>query len=151
MNTRFVLAALLTLAAAGLAVADGAARKRDLKERIELEGTIVCIGCTLEQQDGGADAQCTLFAKHAQGLQLADGTVWTFVDNARGHGLITNEKLRGKAIKLLAWKFPKAQYLEAWRYSLKQGDAWEQYDFCKACGWEAGDNQDTDTCEDCRE
>src|SRR5262245_15863678 len=92
------------------------ASKREPKDRIEMAGTVVCIGCTLEKQPGGADAQCTLHAKHAQGLLAADGTLWTFVDNAKGHLAITNEKLRGKEVKLLCWKFPKAQYVELSKY-----------------------------------
>jgi hypothetical protein len=106
-------------------------KKRENKDRVEIAGTIVCIGCTLEKQDGGADAQCTLHAKHAQGLLMADGTVWTFVDNTKGHLLITNEKLRGKEVKILGWKFPKAQYIEVFKYQVKNGDKWVAYDYCK--------------------
>lgn len=106
-------------------------RKRENKDRQELAGKIVCIGCTLEKQDGGADAQCTLHAKHAQGLLLADGTLWTFVDNAKGHLVITNAKLRDKEVKVLGWKFPKAQYIELSKYQIKDGTKWVAYDFCK--------------------
>ncbi|MBI2898555.1 MAG: hypothetical protein HYY17_00035 [Planctomycetes bacterium] len=106
-------------------------KKRDLKDRVEVAGKIVCIGCTLEQREGGADAQCTLHAKHAQGLLLEDGTLWTFVDNARGHHAITNRKLLGRDVKVLGWKFPKAKYVELWKYQVKEGDAWVAYDFCK--------------------
>ncbi len=133
-----------TLALAG----DSPAKKRELKDRVEIPGTIVCIGCTLEAW--GADAQQTLYTKHAQGLLLPDGTLWTFVDNAKGHGVVTDTKLRDKEVKVLGWKFAKAQYVEISKYSVKEGDKWVAYDFCKNCGWEAGDNLDTDLCEDCR-
>jgi hypothetical protein len=106
-------------------------RKRDLKDRIWIEGKIVCIGCALEKQDGGADAQCTLHAKHAQGLLLTDGTLWTFVDNARGHLVVTNKKLLGKTVKVYGWKFAKAQYVELWKYQVKEGDKWIGWDYCK--------------------
>ena len=112
----------ILLAVAVLALAAGAQekfKKRDLKDRQEFAGKIVCIGCTLEQQDGGADSQCTLHARHAQGLQMADGTLWTIVDNARGHGVITNSKLKDKEIKILGWKFPKAQYVELWNVGIR--------------------------------
>lgn len=105
--------------------------KRDLKDRVEIPGTIVCIGCTLEKEAGGADSQCTLHAKHAQGLLLPDGTLWTFVNNAKGHSVITNEKLRGKEVKVFGWKFPKAQYIELSKYQVKDNGKWVAYDFCK--------------------
>ncbi len=122
----FVLALLGTAA-----VAQEKFKKRDNKDRQEFAGKIVCLGCTLENQEGGADAQCTLHAKHAQGLLMSDGTMWTLVDNAKGHPVITDTKLRDKEIKLLGWKFPKAQYLEVSKYQLKEGDKWVAYDFCK--------------------
>lgn len=124
-------------------------KKRDLKDRVEVAGTIVCIGCTLEKE-AGAEAQCTLHAKHGQGLKAADGTLWTLIDNAKGHPVITNEKLRGKDVKILGWKYPKASYIEVSKYQVKEGDKWIAYDYCKTCGFEKGDNKDTDLCEDCR-
>src|SRR5262245_27639618 len=104
MKSLLLIAALV----AAFALPQEKAKKRDLKDRVDVPGTIVCIGCTLENQAGGADAQCTLHAKHAQGLLAADGTLWTFVDNAKGHLVITNEKLRGREVKVLGWKFSKA-------------------------------------------
>ncbi len=124
-------------------------KKRDLKDRVEISGTIICVGCTLEKE-AGAEAQCTLHAKHAQGLKAADGTLHTFVDNAKGHYLITNDKLRGKDVKVLGWKFPKSNYIEVSKYQVKEGDKWIAWDYCKTCGFEKGDNKDTDLCEDCK-
>jgi len=141
MNT---LVALIALVGAAQDV-----KKRDLKDRVEIAGTIVCIGCTLEKE-AGADAQCTLHARHAQGLKAADGTLWTFVDNAKGHHLITNDKLRGKEVKVLGWKFPKSSYIELSKYQVKDGETWASWDYCRTCGFEKGDNKDTDLCEDCK-
>jgi len=124
-------------------------KKRELAARVEVPGTIVCIGCTLERRDGGADAQCTLHARHAQGLRCADGTLWTFVDNAKGHLVITDAKLRGKEVKVLGWKFPNAQYVEVSKYQVLQKDKWVAYDYCTNCGFEPGDNSDRDLCDDC--
>jgi hypothetical protein len=131
-----------------LAFAQDKAKKRELKDRVEIPGTIICIGCTLEKE-AGAEAQCTLHAKHAQGLRMEDGTLWTFIDNAKGHLVITNAKLKDKPVKVLGWKFPKAQYIEVSKYQIKEGDKWVAYDYCKTCGFEAGDNKDKDLCEDC--
>ncbi len=112
-------------------VAQDKPKKRENKDRKEYAGKIVCVGCSLENQDGGADPQCTLHSKHAQGLRMEDGTLWSIVDNAKGHLVVTNAKLRGKDVKLLGWKFPKAQYVEVSKYQIKEGDLWVAYDFCK--------------------
>lgn len=106
-------------------------KPRELKDRQEFAGRLVCVGCTLQNQEGGADAQCTLHSKHAQGLLLEDGTLWTLVDNARGHLLITNPKLRDQEIRITGWSWPKAQYIEVSRYAVKRGDDWIGFDYCK--------------------
>lgn len=141
---------LIAFAALGLLVpVQDVAKKRDLKDRVEVQGTIVCIGCTLEKT-AGAEAQCTLHAKHAQGFLDAEGKLWTFVDNAKGHIVMTNDKLRGKEVKVLGWKFPKGQYLEISKYQVKEGEKWIAFDYCKTCGFEKGDNKDLDLCDDCK-
>ncbi len=123
------LAIVCAIAAAAVAVQD--VKKRDNKDRQEIAGKIVCIGCTIEKQDGGANSQCTLHAKHAQGLLADDGTLWTLVDNAKGHLVITNAKLKDKDVKILGWKFAKSQYIEVSKYQVKNGDKWTPYDYCK--------------------
>ncbi len=143
-----VVALLAAVALAGDAP-DAPAKRRENKDRVEIPGKIVCVGCTLESW--GADAQDTLYSKHAQGLLAPDGTLWTFVDNTKGHLVITNEKLRDKEVKVFGWKFGKAQYVEVSKYAVKEGDAWVAYDYCKDWGFEPGDNKDTDLCPDCSE
>lgn len=145
MKTLLMIAALVGISA----LPQDKPKKRELKDRAEAAGTIVCIGCQLENQVGGADSQCTLHAKHAQGLLMTDGTLWTFVDNAKGHIVITDAKLRGKEVKVLGWKFPKAQYIELSKYQVHDKDKWVAYDYCKTCGFEPGDNKDRDLCDDC--
>ena len=144
-----LLSASAVLLASVVLAGEPAAKRRDNKDRIEIPGAIVGIGATLEAM--GANAEDTLYMKGAQGVLAPDGSLWTIVKNAKGFGVVTNEKLRGKEVKILGWKFPKAQYVEISKYSVKEGDKWVAYDFCKNCGWEPGDNKDTDLCEDCRE
>ena len=130
-------------------LAEDAPKKHDFAKIASVEGTIVCLGCELEKQ--GADAQCTLNSKHAQGLRAADGTLWSLVDNDRGHGVITNEKLRGKDVRLKGWKFEKALFVEVWQYEVKDGDKWILYSFCATCGWEKSDYGQKSLCPDCEE
>ncbi len=132
MRNRTVLLTVFLAAGSGwLAAGQDKFKPRDLKDRVEIPGTVVCIGCALEKQDGGAQSQCTLFAKHAQGLLMADGTIWSFVNNAKGNFLMTSDKLRGKEVKILGWKFPKAQYIEVSKFHLKDGDKWVLWKYCK--------------------
>lgn len=142
-----ILATVCALLA--VAAAPQQAKKRDLKDRVEVAGKIVCIGCTLEKE-AGADAQCTLHSKHAQGLLDSEGKLWTFVDNAKGHIVATNAKLKDKEVKVLGWKFLKGQYIEVSKYQVKEGEKWVAWDYCKTCGFEVGDNKDTDLCADCK-
>lgn len=129
-------------------IAGDEAKKRDFKKVTVTSGTIVCLGCELEKD--GAEAQCTLHSKHAQGLKDADGKLWTIVNNVRGNGVITNEKLRGKEVKVHGWAFAKAQYIDVWQFELKSGDKWVMQSHCTDCGWEAHDNGESELCEDCR-
>lgn len=139
----------LALLALPLAVLAGdEKKKRDFTKLAPVTGAVICLGCELEKE--GADAQCTLNAKHAQGLKDADGNLWSFVDNQRGHGVITNEKLRGSEIRAKAWKFEKGRFLELWQYEVKDGDKWVLWSWCKNCGWEKGDHGEEDLCEDCK-
>jgi hypothetical protein len=139
----------IALSALGfLAPSQEGAKKRELKDRVEIAGKIVCIGCTLEKE-AGAEAQCTLHSKHAQGFMATDGTLYTFVDNAKGHMVMTNVKLKDKEVKILGWKYAKGNYVEVFKYQVKEGDKWVAYDYCKICGFEPGDNKDKDLCEDC--
>lgn len=137
----------VALGVVAIAVAEEAAQAAK-KEAVVKEGTLVCVGCHLEKQHG-AEAQCSLYAKHAQGLLASDGTLWTILDNSRGHYFVTEKKLLGKPIRVHGFAFPKAQVLEAHRYDLKEGEAWVAYDFCRDCGWEKGDHKGKDLCEDC--
>ena len=124
------LAALLTIAAVQDDKVQEKQEKRQMKDRVWLEGRIVCIGCTLEKELG-VEAQCTLHAKHAQGFLDKDGKLWTFVDNTKGHIVQTNRKLRDKDVQIYGWKYKKHQYVELWRYRLKKKDKWIDWDYCK--------------------
>jgi hypothetical protein len=149
---KHLLLALCAVFVGGLAFAGDAAapaKKRENKDRVEIAATFASVGATLEGL--GADAQATLHTKGALGLLLPDGTFWSIVDNAKGHGVIFGAKLLGKEVKVLGWKFPKAQFVEVSKYQLKEGEKWVAYDYCKTCGWEPGDHKDTDLCPECVE
>ncbi len=118
------------------------------KQKAEVAGTVVCVGCHLEKGHG-AVAECTLHSRHAQGIVAEDGRLLTFLDNARGHALVADGKLSGKTLRVEGFVFPKAHVLEVTRYAVREGDAYVLYDYCKLCGFEKGDNQGRDLCADC--
>ncbi len=141
---RHALALVLAFAATAAADEEKVARRK-----VELEGRLVCIGCHLEKEHG-AEAQCTLRSKHAQGFLAADGTLHPLLDNGRGHALIADRKLAGAPVRLEAYAFPKTQVLEVIRYAVKEGEKWVPYDYCRNCGFEPGDNGGKeDLCADC--
>jgi hypothetical protein len=143
-----VAAAFLFLTVvAPIARADEPPAKSD-REKVVLTGKLVCVGCHLEKAHG-AEPQCTLHSKHAQGFLAEDGTIYTLLDNARGHFLVTDKKLKDRPVKLQAYRFPKAQVLEVVRYEVEEGGKWVAYDYCKHCGFEKGDNGGKDLCDDC--
>ncbi len=145
----FAVALALTHSAIVAVRADEpAAPPAEGKQKAEIVGTVVCVGCHLEKEHG-AVAECTLHSKHAQGLLAEDGRLFTFLHNARGHTLVTDKKLLGKTLKVEGFTFPKAQVLEITRYSVKDGNAYVLWDYCKLCGFEKGDNQGRDLCTDC--
>ena len=123
--------ALLAILAASAQDKQQPRKKRDLKDRAWIQGKIVCVGCHLEGLEGGADSQCTLHSKHAQGFLKDDGTLWTIVDNERGHPVITKKELRDKQVQVYGWTFAKSQYFELYKYKIKTGDTWEGWDYCK--------------------
>ncbi len=150
MKPHHVLCAIVALGAAlGLAGARADDAKPAGKQPAQIAGRLVCVGCHLEKEYGAA-SQCTLHSKHAQGLLAEDGTLYTILDNARGHFFVTDKKLAGAPIRIEGFTFPKAQVLEAVRYQKKDGERWVQQDYCRICGFEPGDNKGGDLCDDCQ-
>jgi hypothetical protein len=82
-------------------------------DKVTLKGQLVCVGCSLKKLDG-ANAQCNLFAHHAIGFKTADGLLWSFVDNAKGHDVIRAHKLveKGKNATVTGWIYPAAHFIE---------------------------------------
>lgn len=146
MRRLFIAVLVLPLA---VFAGDKDAKKRDFSKTVRIQGTVVCVGCELEKE--GADPQCTLHSRHAQGLRDADGNLWSFVDNDRGHGLVATEGFRGKDVRVRGWSFPKAHFVEVWQYEVKEGEAWVLYSWCRDCGWEKGDWGESDLCAHCTE
>ncbi len=108
---KIVVVSLILVVAASFAFAGGWDNTKGL-DKSTLKGELVCIGCSLKKLDG-ANAQCNLYAHHAIGFKAADGTLWSFVDNAKGHDIIRAHKLLGhKKATISGWMFPLAHFIE---------------------------------------
>ena len=126
MFKKSLLAISMVLISATLTYAGGWDNKKGL-DKITLEGTLVCVGCSLKKLDG-ANAQCSLYSQHAIGFKTSDGTLWNIVENAKGHEVIRTHTLIGKAGKkasITGYIYPIANMIEIDSIKVK-GLTWAQ-------------------------
>ncbi len=108
---KFVVACIILVVTASSALAGGWDTEKGL-EKITLTGELVCVGCSLKKLNG-ANAQCDLYAHHAIGFKAGDGTLWSFVDNAKGHDVINAHTLvEKKTATVTGWLYPLAHFIE---------------------------------------
>lgn len=101
----------LIFATAPIAFAGGWDNTKGM-DKLKLKGQLVCVGCSLKKMNG-ADAQCSLFAHHAVGFKSGDGTLWSIVDNEKGHDVIRAHTLVGKKNATISgWIYPSAHFVE---------------------------------------
>ena len=102
---------MIVIIAASFSWAGGWDVKKGL-DKITLTGELLCIGCALKKLDG-ANAQCDLYAHHAIGFKTGDGTLWSIVDNAKGHDIIRGHTLlEKKKATIIGWIYPLAHFIE---------------------------------------
>ena len=126
MLKKNLMALLLVLISATLTFAGGWDKKKGFS-KITLEGTLVCIGCSLKKLDG-ANAQCSLYSQHALGFKTADGTLWNIVENAKGHEVIRSHTLigkEGKKASITGYIYPIANMIEIDNIEV-EGLTWKQ-------------------------
>lgn len=111
MNRIAAVIFTLIFAAAPIALAGGWDTTKGL-DKITLKGELVCVGCSLKKMNG-ANAQCSLFAHHAMGFKAGDGTLWSIVDNEKGHDIIRAHTLLGnRSATISGWIYPLAHFVE---------------------------------------
>ncbi|MCP4051128.1 MAG: hypothetical protein GY730_10540 [bacterium] len=88
-------------------------------DKITVEGKLVCIGCSLKKLSG-ANAQCSLYSQHDTGLQLKDGSIWSIVNNQKGHDIIrAHHTVINKTARITGWLYPNARHIEIDSISVK--------------------------------
>jgi hypothetical protein len=81
-------------------------------DKITLDVELVCLGCSLKKMSG-ANAQCNLYTLHDIGIRLGDGTLWSIVNNQKGHDIIRAHDLVGeKKATVTGWLYPAANHIE---------------------------------------
>ena len=75
-------------------------------------GELVCLGCSLKKLSG-ANAECSLYTQHDLGVKLADGSLWSIVNNQKGHDIIrAHGLLNHKVATITGWLYPNANHIE---------------------------------------
>ncbi len=111
MFRKGILTIVVVLLASTMVWAGGWDKNKGL-DKITITGELVCIGCSLKKMSG-ANAQCNLYAHHAIGFKAQDGTLWSIVDNEKGHDIIRAHKLlEKKKATITGWLYPLAHYIE---------------------------------------
>ena len=111
MGKKMLLTVISLLIAVSMSWAGGWDAKKGL-DKVTLRGELLCIGCSLKKLDG-ANAQCDLYAHHAIGFRAGDGTLWSIVDNDKGHDITRSHTLlEKKKATITGWMYPLAHYIE---------------------------------------
>jgi hypothetical protein len=128
--------ALLTLAlfvgAHGAAFAgEGQANKKGEEkaeaEHVNMEGTVVCLGCSLKKGEG-ARAECGEYG-HTHALKTADGHYVSFLPNKYAADLMAGEKFHNKEAKVHGVMFANANQLDVETYEVDG----QKYGWCDHC------------------
>jgi hypothetical protein len=128
--------ALLTLAlfvgAHGAALAgEGQAQKKDEAkaeaEHVNMEGTVVCLGCSLAKEEG-ARADCAEYG-HTHALLTADGDYVNFLPNKYAADLMAGEKFHNKIALVHGVMYASADQLDVETYEVDG----QKYGWCDHC------------------
>lgn len=101
----------------------------DLKN-VTLQGKLIALPDELGRLYGAKTAGA---GERQYGLQLPDGTLYTFLDNAKYRQLTDGEKLKGKPVEVQARQFPRSLLLEVEKFRELPADALKRTYFCKVC------------------
>src|SRR3989338_8604172 len=66
------------------------------EETTTIQGTVVCLGCTLKKTEG-ANAACKIYG-HKHGLATEDGDLYSFLENKNSEEVINSDKYAMKEV-----------------------------------------------------
>jgi len=85
------------------------------EEKATVEGTLICINCTLLQQAGEEGHHD---ATHLVGLRTSDGTIWSFLDDGEGRKLLHALGDLDKNVIIQGHLFRQANYIQVASFHL---------------------------------
>jgi len=80
------------------------------KERITLEGEIICLACELKKEFQ-ANSQCEKYG-HQNFLRAYDGNIYTFIENDKTSNLIRKAEYQGKIIRVIGTLFKETNIID---------------------------------------
>ena len=124
-KTGIIMLAALLLVAFSMAIGQDA--KKEVKkevakktvakaEHVNLEGTLVCLGCELKTNEG-AKAACSVYG-HTHALKTADGKYVNLLPNQYSVDLFKGEKYHNKAVKVHGVFHASANQLDVENYTV---------------------------------
>jgi hypothetical protein len=108
----------------------GAGGYGDLRE-VTLRGTVIALGEEMARAYGASTKGAGADAQYA--LRLPNGSLYTFLDNARCRELIDGGKRKSQPVEVTARQFPKSMVLEVVTFRPLPADALRRVYYCRTC------------------
>lgn len=80
------------------------------EETTTIQGTVVCLGCTLKKTEG-ANAACKIYG-HKHGLATKDGDLYSFLENKNSEEVINSDKYAMKEVVVTGKVFDNAHIID---------------------------------------
>ncbi len=80
------------------------------EETTTIQGTVVCLGCTLKKTEG-ANAACSVYG-HKHGLATNSGELYSFLENSKSEEVINTDKYAMKEVEVTGRVFENAHIID---------------------------------------
>ncbi len=107
----FIVGLALSAADLGVSVAD--------EETTTIQGTVVCLGCTLKKTEG-ANAACKVYG-HKHALATKGGELYSFLENSESEEVINTDKYAMKEVEVTGRVFENAHISDLEEISVIEG------------------------------
>jgi hypothetical protein len=102
------------------------AEKEEHAEHVQMEGTLVCLGCTLKGE--GARSECSEYG-HTHALLVEDDELVLFLPNKYSVGLMEGGELHSKMVAVSGIYYEDANILDVEIYEVDG----QKYGWCDHC------------------
>ncbi|UCE66092.1 MAG: hypothetical protein JSU85_14770 [Candidatus Zixiibacteriota bacterium] len=116
MITRIIGILIVIAVVFGALIIAGAQQTMAEGKHASFEGKLVCLGCTLKDEEG-ARAECKVYG-HKHALQTEDGKYITFLENKYSEDLFKGEKYDDKEVSVHGVYYAGANQLDVESYTI---------------------------------